>query len=520
MAESYVLEMRNISKAFPGVQALSDVTFKVRPGTVHALMGENGAGKSTLMKCLFGIYKPDEGDIYLNGDKVAINSSKDALNLGISMIHQELHPVPHRNVMENIWLGRFPMTGFWPLKFVNEKQMAVDTLRLFRELDIDIDPKARTGALSVSKIQSLEIVKAVSYHSKVIVMDEPTSSLTGNEVEHLFSIMNRLRSQGVSIVYISHKMEEILRISDDVTIMRDGKYVGTWQAGELTTDLIITRMVGRDLTERYPERTNIPGETRMQVRQLSSTNPKSFQHVSFELRKGEILGIGGLVGAQRTELVEALFGLRPVASGIISINGKPVKIKSPSDAKKNNMALLTEERRVTGIFPVLSVYENTVIANLRRYQNWAFLLNERRGIEDARTNVEKLRTKTPSVNTQIRNLSGGNQQKVLLARWLLTEPEILLLDEPTRGIDVGAKFEIYSIITQLATQGKSIIMISSEMPELLGMSDRIMVMSEGRMTGILEGQEASEEEIMRLAAQQRSADPGGEVDEYASHRQG
>lgn len=518
MAESYVLEMRNISKAFPGVQALSDVTFKVRPGTVHALMGENGAGKSTLMKCLFGIYKPDEGDIYLNGSKVTINSSRDALNHGISMIHQELHPVPHRNVMENIWLGRFPMTGFWPLKFVNEKQMAENTLRLFRELDIDIDPRARTGALSVSKIQSLEIVKAVSYHSKVIVMDEPTSSLTRNEVEHLFSIMNRLRSQGVSIVYISHKMEEILRISDDVTIMRDGKYVGTWQAGELTTDLIITRMVGRDLTERYPERANVPGETRMQVHQLSSTNPKSFQNVSFELRRGEILGIGGLVGAQRTELVEAIFGLRPVASGTISINGKPVKIKSPSDAKKNNMALLTEERRVTGIFPVLSVYENTVIANLRRYQNWAFLLNERRGIQDARTNVEQLRTKTPSVHTQIRNLSGGNQQKVLLARWLLTEPEILLLDEPTRGIDVGAKFEIYSIITHLAKQGKSIIMISSEMPELLGMSDRIMVMSEGRLTGILAGQEASEEEIMRLAAQQRSADSGGEVDEYANHR--
>ncbi|MEX3617309.1 sugar ABC transporter ATP-binding protein [Paenibacillus glucanolyticus] len=510
MTESYVLEMRNISKAFPGVQALNDVTFKVKPGTVHALMGENGAGKSTLMKCLFGIYKPDAGDIYLNGSKVTINSSKDALNYGVSMIHQELHPVPHRNVMENIWLGRFPMMGFWPFKFVNEKQMAIDTLRLFRELDIDVDPKARTGALSVSKIQSLEIVKAVSYHSKVIVMDEPTSSLTGNEVEHLFSIMNRLRSQGVSIVYISHKMEEILRISDDVTIMRDGKYVGTWQAGELTTDLIITRMVGRDLTERYPERTNVPGDTRMKIHNLSSPNPKSFQNVSFELRKGEILGIGGLVGAQRTELIEAMFGLRPIASGTISIHGKQVKIKSPSDAKRNNMALLTEERRATGIFPVLSVYENTVIANLRRYQNWAFLLNERKGMEDARRNVEKLRTKTPSVNTQIRNLSGGNQQKVLLARWLLTEPEILLLDEPTRGIDVGAKFEIYSIITQLAKQGKSIIMISSEMPELLGMSDRIMVMSEGRMTGILEGLEASEEEIMRLAAQQRSADPGGE----------
>lgn len=342
-------------------------------------------------------------------------------------------------------------------------------------------------------------------------MDEPTSSLTGHEVEHLFSIVNRLRSQGVSIIYISHKMEEILRISDDVTIMRDGKYVGTWSADELTTDLIITRMVGRDLTNRYPERTHVPGEPRMQVNQLSSVDPHSFQEITFELRRGEILGIGGLVGAQRTELIEAMFGLRAIFSGSIRIDGKEVKIKSPSDAKRNHMALLTEERRATGIFPVLSVYDNTVIANLKRYENWAFLLNERNGMADAKTNVEKLRTKTPSVATQIRNLSGGNQQKVLLARWLLTEPEILLLDEPTRGIDVGAKYEIYSIITQLALQGKSIIMISSEMPELIGMSDRIMVMSEGRLTGILQGHEASEEEIMRLAAQQRVADTGGEM---------
>ncbi|MCA0756582.1 sugar ABC transporter ATP-binding protein [Paenibacillus sp. N4] len=518
MAEQNVLEMRGISKAFPGVQALSGVTLKVRPGTVHALMGENGAGKSTLMKCLFGIYKPDEGEIYLNGAKASINSSKDALNSGISMIHQELHPVPHRNVMENIWLGRFPVSGYGPFKLVDEKRMYRDTLDLFRDLDLDIDPRARTGSLSVSKVQSLEIAKAVSFNSKVIVMDEPTSSLTGNEVEQLFSIINRLRKRGVSIIYISHKMEEILRISDDVTIMRDGKYVGTWPAAELTTDLIITRMVGRDLTERFPERTNVPGDTLMKVEGLSSPNPKSFQNVSFELRKGEILGVGGLVGAQRTELVEALFGLRAVTSGQISIHGKPVRIKSPADAKKHKIALLTEERRVTGIFPVLSVYENTIIANLGRYENRAGLLNERKGKEEAQRNVEKLRTKTPSVNTQIRNLSGGNQQKVLLARWLLTEPDILLLDEPTRGIDVGAKYEIYTIITELAKQGKSIIMISSEMPELLGMSDRIMVMSEGRMTGIVEGSGATEQEIMRLAAQQRPAHTGGVTNEYASHR--
>ncbi|PZD95453.1 sugar ABC transporter ATP-binding protein [Paenibacillus sambharensis] len=505
MAEQYLLEMNNISKGFPGVQALSDVTLRVRPGTVHALMGENGAGKSTLMKCLFGIYKPDQGEIYIEGRKAEIHNSKDALENGVSMIHQELHPVPHRNVMENIWLGRFPMKGIGPFQFVDEKRMYQDTVTLLKDLDLDVDPKAKTGSLSVSKVQSLEIAKAVSFNSKVIVMDEPTSSLTGNEVEQLFRIINELRKRGVSIIYISHKMEEILRISDEVTIMRDGRYIGTWAAADLTTDLIITRMVGRDLTERFPERTNVPGEVLLKVDGLTSTDHKSFKDVSFELRRGEILGVGGLVGAQRTELMEALFGLRGVSKGTISIDGKPVKIRRPGDAKKHGIALLTEERRVTGIFPVLSVYENTIIANLGRYQNKLGLLSESKGRAEAALNVEKLRTKTPSVHTQIRYLSGGNQQKVLLARWLLTDPEILLLDEPTRGIDVGAKFEIYSIIIELAKQGKSIIMISSEMPELLGMSDRIMVMSEGRLSGIVSGSEATEQEIMRLAAQQRMA---------------
>ncbi|MEK3788720.1 MULTISPECIES: sugar ABC transporter ATP-binding protein [Paenibacillus] len=505
MESPYLLEMNGISKAFPGVQALSQVTLKVRPGTVHALMGENGAGKSTLMKCLFGIYRPDEGEIKLNGQVVDIPNSSTALAQGISMIHQELHPVPHRPVMENIWLGRFPMMGIGPFKLVDEKRMAEDTKGLFADLGLDIDPKALTRTLSVSKIQSIEIAKAVSFRSKVIVMDEPTSSLTGKEVEQLFTIIRELRSRGVSIIYISHKMEEILTISDEVTIMRDGALVGTWAAAELTTDLIITRMVGRDLNERFPEKTHVPGEVIMKAEGLTAMQPNSFRDVSFELRKGEILGVGGLVGAQRTELIEALFGLRALAAGKIHINGRVARISSPAAAKRHNMALLTEERRVTGIFPVLSVYENTIIANLGRYRNRLGLLNERRGREEAAEQTQKLRTKTPSVNTLIRNLSGGNQQKVLLARWLLTDPDILLLDEPTRGIDVGAKFEIYTIITELARQGKSIIMISSEMPELLGMSDRIMVMSEGRLTGIVEGAEATEQHIMRLAAQQRMA---------------
>ncbi|KAF4323860.1 hypothetical protein G195_001830 [Phytophthora kernoviae 00238/432] len=343
--------------------------------------------------------------------------------------------------MENIWLGRFPKWGL----LVDEKQMYADTLALFQDLNLDIDPKALAGTLSVSKIQSMEIAKAVSFQSKVIVMDEPTSSLTGKEVDQLFAIINQLRSRGVSIIYISHKMEEILTISDEVTIMRDGFVVGTWDAADLTTDLIITRMVGRDLDERFPERTNVPGEVILKAEGLTSSQPNSFRDVSFELRKGEVLGIGGLVGAQRTELIESLFGLRGLAS------------------------------------------------------------DEKKGRDEAREQTQKFRTKTPSVNTLIRNLSGGNQQKVLLARWLLTDPEILLLDEPTRGIDVGAKFEIYTIITELARQGKSIVMISSEMPELLGMSDRIMVMSEGRLTGIVDGAEATEQDIMRLAAQQRMA---------------
>jgi methyl-galactoside transport system ATP-binding protein len=496
----YLLEMNHISKEFPGVKALDDVSIKVRPGTVHALMGENGAGKSTLMKCLFGLYTPDSGEILLNGRKMEIHEPKNALDNGISMIHQELHPVPYRNVMENMWLGRFPTKSFGPFKLVDHQKMYHDTEKLFKSLNMEIKPTTIVGSLSVSKVQSMEIAKAVSYDSRVIIMDEPTSSLTENEVEHLFAIIRELTGRGVAVIYISHKMEEILQISDEVTIMRDGKSVGTWPSDELTTDLIISRMVGRDLTHRFPERHNIPGEVVLKVEALTSPYPKSFKDVSFELRKGEILGIGGLVGAQRTELLEALFGLRAIASGTIHLNGQPVKIKSAEEAIAHKMALLTEERRVTGIFAVLTVLENTLIANLGKYVK-RFLLVDKLCKEDAENSVRQLKVKTPSLKTRIKDLSGGNQQKVLLARWLLTEPDILLLDEPTRGIDVGAKYEIYSIITELAEQGKSIIMISSEMTELLGMSDRVMVMCEGRLSGIVGGKDATQEEIMRLATQ-------------------
>ncbi|MGF7397519.1 sugar ABC transporter ATP-binding protein [Thermoanaerobacterium thermosaccharolyticum] len=499
-ANEFILEMNNISKEFPGVKALDDVTLKVRAGTVHAIMGENGAGKSTLMKCLFGIYKPDAGEIILNGNKINIRDSKEALNYGISMIHQELHPVRYRNVMENIWLGRFPMKNYGIIKLVDEKKMYDDTEKLLSSIDVDIKPTEVVKNLSASRIQYIEIAKAISYNAKIIIMDEPTSSLTENEVDHLFNLIRNLKKNGVAIIYISHKVDEIFQISDEVSIMRDGKMVGTWNANDLTEDMIISKMVGRELTNRFPARENEPDGVILKVENLSSPMPKSFKNVSFELRKGEILGIGGLVGSQRTELVEALFGLRSIESGKIFIHGKEVTIKSPIDAKENGMALLTEERRSTGIFPDLNILENSTIANIKKYKGSFLLLNDKKRREDTRQMVDALKVKTPSLKTLIKNLSGGNQQKVLMARWLLASPDILILDEPTRGIDVGAKYEIYTIMNRLTKEGKSIIMISSEMPELLGMADRIMVMCEGHLSGILDKKDATEEKIMRLAS--------------------
>lgn len=493
----YVLEMNNITKTFPGVKALDDVSLKVRKGSVHALMGENGAGKSTLMKCLFGIYHQDNGEIILDGQKVEINTSKQALDLGVSMIHQELHPIRFRPVMENIWLGRFPMRGI----AVDKKRMIRETESLFKEIDLDIDPEILAGKLSASSLQLVEIAKAVSYNSKIIIMDEPTSSLTENETEHLFKIIKQLQKKGCAIIYISHKMEEILKISDEVTIMRDGQGVGTWESKDLTTELIINRMVGRDMTHRFPEANYKPTkEVVLKVNNLCSPLEKSFQNVSFELYKGEILGIGGLVGAQRTELVEALFGLRTIQEGTIEKDGKVIKIKSAKDAKLQGLALLTEERRATGILGILSVLDNTVIASQKDYAKFGVLKEGKRYKAAVKSNTD-LKTKTPNMEQLIKNLSGGNQQKVLIARWLLTNPDILILDEPTRGIDVGAKYEIYSIMHDLVKRGKSIIMISSEMPELLGMSDRVMVMCEGKVTGILDKDEADQVKVMNYATQ-------------------
>ncbi len=487
--------MNHISKSFPGVKALDDVSLKVRPGSVHALVGENGAGKSTLMKCLFGIYIKDSGEILINGKNEEITSTKQALDLGISMIPQELHPIKFRPVMENIWLGRFPKKGI----VVDKRTMIQKTKELFRQVDLDIDPEALADTLSPSNLQLMEIAKAVSYNSKIVIMDEPTSSLTENETAHLFKVIESLKAKGCAIIYISHKMEEILKICDEVTIMRDGKYLGTWPASDMTTDEIISMMVGRELTNRFPQKTYVPGtETVLKVNDLCSVVPNSFQHVSFELHKGEILGIGGLVGAQRTELVESIFGLRGIMSGDIIKDGKKIQINSVSDAKKNGFALVTEERRTSGIFGHLSVLDNTSIAAQRKFASHG-VLNEGKRKKAAIAENKKLNVKTPSMTKAIEDLSGGNQQKVLIARWLLMDPDILILDEPTRGIDVGAKYEIYTIMLSLIENGKSVIMISSEMPELLGMADRIMVMCEGRVTGTLDRKDADQVSIMKLA---------------------
>lgn len=498
----YRLEMTNVSKSFPGVQALDQVTLKVREGTVHALMGENGAGKSTLMKCLFGIYKMDTGEIKIDGEKVTIINANDALKKGIAMVHQELQPIPERSIGENIFCGRFPtkkILGFFPI--IDHNEMYKESERLLKEVRMDFNPRVKLGSLSVSQMQSVEIAKAVSMNAKVVIMDEPTSSLTSNEVEALFRIINDLRKKGVSIIYISHKMDEILQISDDVTIMRDGKYIGTWEAKDLTTDMIITRMVGRELTNIYPKRENTPGEVVLEVKNFTSIHQKSFKNCSFQLRRGEILGLGGLVGAQRTELVEAIFGIRNTIQGEIIYKGEKLKVKRPKDVIDKGIALLTEDRRGSGIFGVLSVKDNVSIASLNQFVDYKIILNNHKMNQLVSENVDKLSIKTPSFKTLIQSLSGGNQQKVIISRWLANNPDVLILDEPTRGIDVGAKYEIYTIMAELAKQGKSILMISSEMSELMGMSDRIIVMCDGRITGELTSQTASQEGIMNLATQ-------------------
>lgn len=494
MGQEYILEMKNITKSFPGVKALDDVTLNIRPGTVHSLLGENGAGKSTLMKCLFGIYSVDSGEIVLEGRNVSFENPAKALENHVSMVHQELNQVLDRNVMENVWLGRFPMKG----GLVDHKKMYEDTSKIFKDLDINVDPGMKTGLLTVSQRQMIEIAKAVSYDSKIIVMDEPTSSLTENEVEHLFKIISKLKAKNAGIIYISHKMEEILRISDDITVMRDGKWIATEPAKTLTTDMIIRMMVGRELKERYPKRETRPGDVLLKVEDLSSLAP-AFTGVNFDLHKGEILGISGLVGSKRTEVLETLFGIRQKGQGRLVLHGSPIDNSTPGKSMKNGFAMLTEERRVDGIFADLSVAFNMIITNLGRYTKRGLLRNT--PIRDSVSGMIKtLNVKTASMKTKIGNLSGGNQQKVILGRWLLTNPEVLLLDEPTRGIDVGAKYEIYQLMNRLAAEGKGVIVVSSEMPELLGICDRILVMSNGHQSGIFDAKQVTQVEIMEASA--------------------
>ena len=497
MEETLRLQIENISKSFPGVKALDHIKLHVKPGSVHALIGENGAGKSTLMKCLYGLYKPDEGEIYLDGTKANIQNPHQALKLGISMIQQEPNPIPFRNVIDNIWAGRFETKGL----VVDEARMAEKTEELLKDLEFDMDPHALAKDLSVSQLQAIEIAKAVSYDARIIIMDEPTSSFTVAEVEHLFKIIRKLKSEGRSIIYISHKLEEIFQIADEITVMRDGQYIGTWPISDITIDELIQQMVGRTMTERFPEpEDTVQPEIMMEVKDFTSEDERSFKDVSFDLHKGEILGIGGLVGAQRTELIESIFGLRKITKGSLSIKGKDVKIKSPEDAIKNGIALLTEDRRATGIIPMLSVWDNTMAVSFKDYADHGYI-NYKKISEQVDRVCGALDVKMASTKTQIKNLSGGNQQKVLLARWLLTKCDIIMMDEPTRGVDVGAKYAIYKIMRDLVKQGKSIIMISSEMPELIGMSDRIMVMCAGHKTGTLDRKAASQTEIMRFATQ-------------------
>ena len=497
MEQDILLQMVGISKSFPGVKALDNVSLNVHGGTVHALMGENGAGKSTLMKCLFGIYGKDSGHIYLEGKEIDFKSSREALDNGVAMVHQELNQALKRSVMDNIWLGRYP-TILGGLA-VNEKKMYKDTMAVFEELGINVDPHRIMSTMPVSQRQMVEIAKAVSYNSKVIVFDEPTSSLTEEEVEHLFKIINMLRDRGVGIIYISHKMAEIKRISDYITVMRDGQWIATERAADLEMNDIIRLMVGRELTNQFPPKTNVPGDVYLKVDGLTGMY-NQLRDVSFYARRGEILGLAGLDSSGRTETLESIFGIRTRKEGIISLNDQPCFNRSAGESIKNGFALLTEERRATGIFGVLDIKANTVISSLKRHLRFGLYLSEKTQREDTQHYIDAMHTKTPSQETKIRSLSGGNQQKVIIGRWLLTEPEVLLLDEPTRGIDVGAKYEIYQLILDLANKGKTVIMVSSEMPELLGVCDRIVVMSGGRVAGEVDARNTTQEEIMTLAA--------------------
>lgn len=496
---AYILEMNQIDKSFSGVKVLDQVSLKVRPGEVHALMGENGAGKSTLMKILMGIYKADSGHILLNGQEVHITSPKDAISKRISMIHQELSPVLDMEVAENIFIGReIKRKGFEKLGLVDRKAMRREASKLFQEMGIEIDPGIVTRKLSIAQLQLVEIVKAISLDARIIIMDEPTSAITGREVAVLFNQIKKLKEQGVAIIYISHKMDEIFQIADAITVLRDGRLVGSDISSNLSRDQLISMMVGREISEVYPKAETLKGENILEVRNL--TRGKRVKDISFVVREGEVLGIAGLVGAGRSELMESLFGMAHNYKGEILIKGRSVKIRHPSDAIKVKVAMITEDRKLTGLNLKATVEHNISIVDIDKLSKLG-IINKQSEDKLANEFIKKLNIRTPSKNMPVLALSGGNQQKVVLAKWLLTEPDIIIFDEPTRGIDVGAKRDIYILIGELAKKGKGIIVISSEMPEVMGISDRILVMSGGRITGELDRKDFSQEAIMRYASE-------------------
>lgn len=491
----YLLAATGICKGFPGVVALDDASFHLRKGTVHALMGENGAGKSTLMKILSGIYQPDSGEISLRGEVTRLKNPLDALEKGIAMIHQELNLMSSMTVAENIWIRREPRNRFG---FIDHRKMNSLTRDLFRRLKIDLQPDVKVGRLSVASRQMVEIAKAVSYESSVLIMDEPTSALTEREANHLFEIIRDLRSQGRGIIYISHKMNEIFQIADTISVFRDGKYIATHSSHDVTRGDIIKMMVGREISQMFPKEEAALGKLVLSVESLCLKGV--FENISFDLREGEILGVAGLVGSGRSNVAETLFGVTPATSGEIRIDGEVVAIRSPNQAISHGMAYLTEDRKDSGCMLALDVLENMQIAVLQNSFTKRGFIRGKSILAACSEMSRKLRIKTPGLHARIENLSGGNQQKVLIGRWLLTNPRILILDEPTRGIDVGAKAEIHALISGLAKTGAAVILISSEMAEVMGMSDRIMVMHEGRATGILDRKDAEQVRIMELAS--------------------
>jgi len=493
LSENVLLKMKHIHKRFPGVYALNDVSYELRAGEVHALLGENGAGKSTLIKVLGGIYSADEGEIYIDGKKVEINGVKDAQNNGIAIIHQELVLVPHMTVAENIFLGREQGQGI----LIDHRKMTEEAQRLLDAHEMNIKADALIKDLTIAQQQMVEIVKAISYNSRILVMDEPTSSISDKEVAFLFKTMRGLTAKGVGIVYISHKMSELEEICDRVTIMRDGQYVGTEVVKETTKDDLIAMMVGRELTNYYTRDYLEPGEIVLKCENIS--DGKMVKNAGFEIHKGEIVGFAGLVGAGRSETMKCIFGLTKGSQGDVYVKRNKVNISNPVDAIKHGLALVPEDRKLEGLYKVQSVRFNSTIEILERFIR-GVSVDDRKEIEITQKYIDMMATKTPTQEQMIGNLSGGNQQKVMISRWLATNPDILILDEPTRGVDVGAKSEIYAIMNQLVKEGMAIIMISSELPEIINMSDRIYVMSEGRVTGCLDHDEATQESIMQLAA--------------------